>query len=116
MLLASVPLLGTFLPTSVVRLAPLLLGVVAVAQGQGDEDLAAQVRGVLGQMQPTKDWQALATALLRLLDGERDPQALTAGLEPDEVDAQALALALAAISSEEGWQALAALAQGGAGE
>ena len=112
--IASAFIFETLAPLA--RLAPLLLGVVAVAQGQGDADLAAQVQGALGQMQQTKDWQALATALLRLLDGERDPQALTAGLELDEVDAQALALALAAISSEEGLLVLAALAQGGAGE
>lgn len=45
-----------------------------------------------------------------LLNGERDPQSLAAGLELDEIDRQALALALAAVESQEGLQALVELA------
>jgi len=106
----AAPFVGTRIHPAVARLAPLFLGVVAVVRGEGDERLSAQVQGALKQMQQTEDWQALATALLRLLAGERDPQALTADLNLDEVDTQALSLTLAALSSEEGLQALAALA------
>ncbi len=112
LLLASVPLLGPSLPASVIHLAPLLLEVVALARGQGDEALQARVRQDLAQLRQTQDWQALATALQRLLEGEWDPQALTAGLRLDETDAQALALALAAATTDEGWQALVALVEG----
>ena len=95
---------------ALVHLIPLLLAVAAVARGEGDQGLASQVRETLGQLQQAREWQALATALLRLLEGERDPQARTAGLNLDEVDTQALALTLAAVTSDEGLQALAALA------
>ncbi len=46
-----------------------------------------------------------------LLAGERDAQALAAGLELDEVNEQALTFTLAAIETQEGLQMLAALAQ-----
>ena len=63
-------------------------------------------------MQQDKDWQALAAALQRLLEGQRDPQALTAGLHLDEIDALALALTLAAATTDEGLMVLVALVEG----
>ena len=59
-------------------------------------------------MARTEEWAALARALRRLLEGERDPQALAQGLDP--VDMQALALTLAALEGEEGRALLEALA------
>ncbi|MEJ5241467.1 MAG: tetratricopeptide repeat protein, partial [Anaerolineales bacterium] len=101
---------------AVLQLALLLLGVVAVVRGDAGDEVKAQVQGALGAMKVHEDWRALATALERLLAGERDPQALTAGLEMDEVDQQALALTLAVVESDEGLQALVALAQAAVGK
>ena len=97
---------------AVARMAPLLLGVVAVARGQGDQEVAAQVRAALEQMAQTRDWHHLAAALLRVLEGERDAQALAQNL--DDVDRQALALVLAALQDEEARALLEALAAGAA--
>ena len=93
---------------AVARLAPLLLGVVAVAQGQGGQEVAGQVRAALKELAQTKDGRGLAIALQRVLEGERDPQILDQNL--DDVDRQALALVLAALQDPRALQALAALA------
>ncbi len=93
---------------AVVRLAPLLLGVVGVARGDVDASMARQVRQAVEQLRQHKDWQALAAALLRLLEGERDLQTLQAHL--DEIDQQALVLVLAALQDEQALQFLAVLA------
>ncbi len=93
------------------QLAPLLLAVVAVVRGEAEEEVKAQVQGAPGVMRTKDAWRALAMVLERLLNGECNPQALTKGLEPDDVDRQALALTLAAVESQEGLQMLVALTQ-----
>ena len=57
--------------------------VIAVCQG--DTDAAAQLSRTLDQMSRKDDWRALADALRRILNGERDPIALFASL--DDTDA-----------------------------
>ncbi len=56
-----------------------------VAACRGDPDAAAQLPPFLDQMSRKDDWRALADALRRILDGERDPIALFASL--DDTDA-----------------------------
>jgi hypothetical protein len=56
-----------------------------VAACQGDVDAAAQLPAFLDQMSRKDDWRALADALRRILNGERDPIALFASL--DDTDA-----------------------------
>ncbi len=93
-------------------MAPLLLGVVAVVRGDAGDEGKAQVQAALTALQAQEDWRALATALERLLNGERNLQTLIEGLEFDEIDQQALALTLAAVETEEGLRALVAMAKG----
>ena len=56
-----------------------------IAACQGDTDAAAQLPPFLDQVSRKDDWRALADALRRILNGERDPIALFAGL--DDTDA-----------------------------
>jgi hypothetical protein len=83
------------------NLAPLVLGVVAVAQGQ--DDLRPQVTQALDQLAQQDDWRALAAALQRVLAGERDRAALAPAL--DEIDVQLLDLALGALAGDAETQA-----------
>ena len=99
---------------AVARLAPLLLGVVAVAKGQAGEGEAHLVRDALGHLGRTEDWRHLASALLRVLAGERDWEALARRL--DEVDRQALGLVQAALESQEAALAALEALAGAAGE
>lgn len=89
-------------------MAPLLLAVVAAARGDLRGEAIRSVQEALAAMAQTRDWAALAGALKRILAGERDPQALAQGLDP--IDLQALALVLAALEDERGWEALRRLA------
>ncbi len=100
----------TRLYPSVARMAPLLLGVVAVTRGEADKELETWVREALQGLGRHADWAALAHALQRVLDGERDPQTLNRDL--DEIDQQALGLVLAALEDEEARASLEALAAG----
>ena len=59
--------------------------VVAACQGDADADADAQLPAFLDQMSRKDEWRALADALRRILDGERDPLALFASL--DDTDA-----------------------------
>ncbi|MEA3396625.1 MAG: hypothetical protein U9R05_04100, partial [Chloroflexota bacterium] len=77
-------------------LAPLVLGVVALAQGQ--ESLRPQVVQGLDQLAQQPDWRALADALESVLAGARDRDALAPAL--DAVDVQLLDLALGALAGE----------------
>ena len=95
---------------AVARMAPLLLALVAVAAGEIRGEAARPVREALAAMAQTQDWAALAGALERVLDGEREWEALAPGL--DEVDQQALALVLAALQAPQARQLLRALAEG----
>jgi hypothetical protein len=52
---------------------------------QGDTSTVARLSPTLDQMSRKDDWRALADALRRILNGERDPVALFAGL--DDTDA-----------------------------
>lgn len=72
--------------------------------------MARQVEEALEQMGHLKDWAALARSLRRILEGERDVQCLSQGL--DEVDRQALALVLAALQDKQAYAVLGALAVG----
>ena len=56
-----------------------------IAARQGDAHSAAQLSPFLDQMSRQDDWRALADALRRILNGERDPIALFASL--DDTDA-----------------------------
>lgn len=53
-----------------------------VAAVHGDEQAAADVDDLLDHLATTDDWQALAGALRQILAGERDREALLAGLHP----------------------------------
>ena len=86
---------------AVVGLAPLLLAVVAMAQGAAGPEVAGAVEEALAGMRQQEERRALAEALGRLLAGERDPQALRRGLALDEVDERALALAEGAVAGDE---------------
>jgi len=70
--------------------APLLRDLAAVCAGQ--EEARAPVEAALEQAGQSPDWQALAAALRRVMAGERDREALLAGL--DEIDTAILTLAL----------------------
>jgi tetratricopeptide (TPR) repeat protein len=59
--------------------APVVGAVVAACQGNADA--AAQVAPFLDQLAGQDDWRALVAVLRRILDGERDPQALLPGLD-----------------------------------
>jgi hypothetical protein len=83
------------------NLAPLVLGVVALAQGQ--DDLRPQVTQALDQLAQQDDWRALSGALQRVLAGERDRDALAPAL--DEIDVQLLDLALGALAGDAEAQA-----------
>jgi len=93
---------------AVARMAPLLLALVAVAAGEIRGEAARPVREALAAMAQTQDWAALAGALQRVLDGEREWDALAQGL--DEIDQQALALVLAALQDPQARQLLRGLA------
>ena len=95
---------------AVARMAPLLLALVAVAAGEIRGEAARPVREALAAMAQTQDWAALAGALQRVLDGEREREALAQGL--DEIDQQALALVLAALQDPPARQLLRGLAAG----
>jgi len=101
---------GVPLHPAVARMAPLLLALVAVAAGEIRGEAARPVREALAAMAPTQDRAALAGALQRVLDGEREWEALAQGL--DEIDQQALALVLAALQAPPARQLLRALAEG----
>ena len=101
---------GVPLHPAVARMAPLLLALVAVAAGEIRGEAARPVREALAAMAQTQDWAALAGALQRVLDGEREWEALAQGL--DEIDQQALALVLAALQDPPARQLLRALAEG----
>jgi hypothetical protein len=89
-------------------MAPLLLALVAVAAGEIRGEAARPVREALAAMAQTQDWAALAGALQRVLDGEREWEALAQGL--DEIDQQALVLVLAALQDPQARQLLRGLA------
>jgi len=93
---------------AVARMAPFLLALVAVAAGEIRGEAARPVREALAAMAQTQDWAALAGALQRVLDGEREWDALAQGL--DEIDQQALALVLAALQDPQARQLLRGLA------
>jgi tetratricopeptide (TPR) repeat protein len=98
---------------AVARMAPLLLALVAVAAGEIRGEAARPVREAreaLAAMAQTQEWAALAGALQRVLDGEREWEALAQGL--DEIDQQALALVLAALQDPQARQLLRGLAAG----
>jgi len=95
---------------AVARMAPLLLALVAVAAGEIRGEAARPVREALAAMAHTQDRAALAGALQRVLDGEREWEALAQGL--DEIDRQALALVLAALQDPQARQLLRGLAAG----
>jgi tetratricopeptide (TPR) repeat protein len=95
---------------AVARMAPLLLALVAVAAGEIRGEAARPVREALAAMAQTQEWAALAGALQRVLDGEREWDALAQGL--DEIDQQALALVLAALQDPQARQLLRGLAAG----
>jgi len=95
---------------AVARMAPLLLALVAVAAGEIRGEAARPVREALAAMAHTQDRAALAGALQRVLDGEREWEALAQGL--DEIDQQALALVLAALQDPQARQLLRGLAAG----
>ncbi len=101
---------GVPLHPAVARMAPLLLALVAVAAGEIRGEAARPVREALAAMAQTQDWAALAGALQRVLEGEREWEALARGL--DEVDQQALALVLAALQDPQARQLLRGLAAG----
>jgi hypothetical protein len=91
-------------------LAPLVMGVVAVARGEVPAGLRPQVAAALDGLAAQDDWRALGHALRRVVDGDRDRAVLAAGL--DDVDVQVLDLALGALSGDGAAQArLATLAQ-----
>ncbi|MGC8946910.1 MAG: hypothetical protein ACP5N6_12235, partial [Anaerolineae bacterium] len=71
-------------------------------------EAARPVRQALEEMARAPDWAALARALGRVLEGERDPGALVLGL--DEIDLQALALVLGALQDPRARELLRALA------
>jgi tetratricopeptide (TPR) repeat protein len=62
---------------------PLIQAVVAACQG--DNEAAAEVAPFLHQLAQQDDWRDLVAVLRRILAGERDPNALLAGL--DDTDA-----------------------------
>jgi tetratricopeptide (TPR) repeat protein len=95
---------------AVARMAPLLLALVAVAAGEIRGEAARPVREALAAMAQTQEWAALAGALQRVLDGEREWEALVQGL--DEIDQQALALVLAALQDPQARQLFRGLAAG----
>jgi tetratricopeptide (TPR) repeat protein len=95
---------------AVARMAPLLLALVAVAAGEIRGEAARPVREALAAMAQTQEWAALAGALQRVLDGEREWEALAQGL--DEIDQQALALVLAALQDPQARQLFRGLAAG----
>ena len=77
--------------------APLLHDVLRVCEG--NEELRPQVEGGIKQLGGQEDWQHLAGALERVLDGERDRGALTDG--PDELDTDLLGVLLNALDGDE---------------
>jgi hypothetical protein len=94
-------------------LAPLVAGVVALARGTEKvegQDLRAQIEQALTGLAERAEWRALAAALTRVVAGERDREALVAGLDP--VDTALVDLALEALAGNAGAQArLARLVQ-----
>ena len=94
------------LSPTVVRLAPLLRAVAAVARGLAGPEEASAVEEALAAMRQQADGRALAEALRRLRAGERDPQALRRGLALDAIDEQALTLVEGAVADEEVWALL----------
>jgi uncharacterized membrane-anchored protein len=52
-----------------------------VAASQGDRDAAERLAPDLAQLAETQDWAALAAAIRRVLDGERDEASLLDGLD-----------------------------------
>ncbi len=56
-----------------------------IAACQGDTNAAARLSPIFDQMSRKDDWRALADALRRIVNGERDPVALFASL--DDTDA-----------------------------
>ena len=58
-----------------------------------------------------KDWKPPAVALTRIVEGERNPESISSGLELDEVASQSLFLTLGAIRDDEALRALVALAR-----
>ncbi len=93
---------------AVAQLAPLLLGVAAVARNEAPEAAGQQVNAALDDLSRQPDWEHLAAALKRILAGARAASDLDDGL--DAIDRQAVALTLAAIQDNQAFQALIALA------
>jgi len=69
-----------------------------IAACQGDTGAASRLSPIFDQMSRTDDWRALADALRRILDGERDPVALFASL--DDTDALIVGDVLRALGVE----------------
>ena len=75
-----------------------------VAASQGDQAAAERLAPVLAKLAESEDWAALAAAIRRVLDGERDEDALAAGL--DEIDRAILHQILAGIANSAGGRAV----------
>jgi hypothetical protein len=56
-----------------------------VAASGGNADAAAQLKPFLDQMDQKEDWRPLISTLRRILDGEREPEALLNGLDDTDV-------------------------------
>ena len=68
-----------------------------------------QVKNGLERLGSLKDWKPPAVALTRIVEGERNPESISSGLELDEVASQSLFLTLGAIRDDEALRALVAL-------
>jgi tetratricopeptide (TPR) repeat protein len=63
--------------------APVIAAVVAACRG--NRDAAAQLQPLLGELAQQDDWRALSAVLRRILNGERDPNALLPGLDATDM-------------------------------
>jgi tetratricopeptide (TPR) repeat protein len=73
--------------------APIIAAVAAAAHGDGRA--GAELEPVLTELAGTEDWSALVETLRRIVGGERDPAALTNGL--DEIDTSIVTAVLTTI-------------------
>jgi hypothetical protein len=75
-----------------------------VAASQGDQAAAESLEPHLAELAKSEDWAALTAAIRRVLAGERDEDALAAGL--DEIDRAILHRILAGIAGAAGGRAV----------
>jgi tetratricopeptide (TPR) repeat protein len=101
-LATQVPNPGPDIEGHLARWQPIIDAVVAASQG--DQAAAERLAPDLDKLAESEDWAALVAAIRRILDSERDEDALAAGL--DEIDRASLHRILVAVTDSAGGGAI----------